>query len=270
MKFRKFILFILASCTIFSCSNELSNTEMDPLKSYKNLDYYVEDGILNIRNNDVFEKLLVENSKKTKEELVEWQDSVGFECFQSYYNTIFEEYEQIIGAENPIANLEKYKYDYKDYIEMPGGMIDGLPNYCISPRLDMIYATVANVNGLVIIEGKTIDAKDIIKLKSAYNCYKNTSDRRMWVEVYITTSTGNILSVYVTQQKKIVFAWASYQTSYSWQLETPAITTWYTPNDVPTGTIITMPLPNGTNYLKMWNRGVGESNACTFTLPITF
>lgn len=270
MKARKFVLFILASYTIFSCSNELSNTEVDQLKSYKNLDYYVEDGILNIRNNDIFEMLIVKNSKRTKKELSVWQDSVGFECFQSHYNTIFEEYEQIIGGENPIANLEKYKYNYTDYIEMPGGMIDGLPDYSIRPRLDMIYATVANVNGLVIINGKTIDAKDIVKLKSASYCYKNTSDRRMWVEVYTTTSTGNILSVNVSQQKKILFAWASYQTQYYWQLQTPANTTWSTPGDVPSDWIITMPMPTGTNYLKMWNRGVGESNACTFTLPITF
>ena len=270
MKFRKLVLYILVSFSIFSCSNELSNPEADQLKSYKNLDYYVEDGILNIRNNDVFEKLIVENSKKSKEELAEWQDSVGFECFQSYYNTIFEEYEQIIVGQNPIVNLEKYKYDYMDYIEMPGGMIDGLPDYSISPRLNMNYATVANAKGLVKINGKTIDAKNIVKLKSAYNCYKNTSDRRMWVEVYTTTSIGNILSVYVTHQKKVLFAWVSYSTLYEWKLSDPATTTWSTPGDVPTGTIIVMPLPNGTNYLKIWNRGVLEPNACIFTLPITF
>lgn len=270
MKFCKYLLYIIASFTIFSCNNELSNPEADQLISYKNLDYFVKDGVLNIRNNDVFEKLIVENSKKTAEELAEWQDSVGFECFQSYYNTIFEEYEQIIGGENPIVNLEKYKHDYMDYIEMPGGMIDGLPDYSISPRVNMYYATVANVNGLVKINGETIDAKNIVRLKSASSCYKSISDRRMWVDVYTTTSTGNILSVNVSQQKKILFGWASYKTQYYWQLEPYATTTWYTSGDVPSDWIITMPMPYGTNYLRIWNRGVGESNACTFTLPITF
>ena len=271
-KYKNIVICVLASFTIFSCNKEINIPESDEnnyLKSRENLEYYVENGILNIKDKKVFENLIVENSKKTKKELEEWQDSVGFKCFQTFYQSIFNEYEAIIEGENPIENLKKYEYSYKDYIEFPGGMIDDLPDYSINPRLNMIYATVANVNGLVKIKGKIIDAKNFVKLKSSSHCYKKTSSRRMWMDVTTThISTGNILDVQVSQQKKVVFAWVSYQTQYFWELETPPLGYYYSINDVPTGTVIYMPWPNGTNYLKMWNRGVGESNACTFTIPI--
>ncbi|MGM0408842.1 MAG: hypothetical protein ACQERU_12730 [Bacteroidota bacterium] len=232
-------------------------------------DVYVENGILHIKDKAAFERIIVENSKKTEEELVFWQDSIGFDCFQVAYNIIFNEYIELLDNKNPIENLENFKTIYSDFVEMTGGTIEGLPDYSIKPRINPIYATVANIDGLVNIGGELINAKEIVRLKSSGYCYKNTSTRRMWVEVINTHySTGNILAVEVSHQKKILFAWVSYKTKYFWELENPPLGYYYTNGDVPTGYAIYMPWPNGTNYLKMWNRGVGESNTCTFEIPI--
>lgn len=271
MKFNKLVFFILAGFAILSCRNELSVTDQDinQLKSLNELEYYVEDGVLNIRDYDVLKKLTIENSKKSKVQLAAWQDSVGFKCFQTFYQTIFNEYEAIIEGENPIENLKKFEKRYQDFIEFSGGMIDGLPDYSINPRFNMNYASVANEKGFVKISGKMVDAKKYVKLKSSSHCYKTTGTRRMWVDVTTThISTGNILDVQVSHQKKVLFAWVSYQTRYHWELETPPLGSYYTIDEVPSGTIIYMPWPNGTNYLRMWNRGVEEAYACIFTIPI--
>lgn len=262
MKFINIALIVLASFIIFSCSKEINIPEQEENLLKSNLEYYVEDGILNVRDKKVFERLIVRNSKKSIEELISWQDSLGFESFLSVYESIFSEYERIIEGENPIERLEQFRVDYKDYITMATGSYDGLPDYSIQPTIDMLYASVANANGIVKINEKLINSKNIIKIKSVDSCYKSTSRRRMWIDVN-RFSNGNIASAYVTHQKKIVFAWVSYKTQYYWELENPPNNYWYTNGDVSSGYTIAMPT-GGTDYLKMWNRGVGDTNYCIF------
>jgi len=265
MKIRNLTLVIITYIVILSCNKEINNHESiddNHLKSTERLEYFVEKGILNIRDYEVFEKLIVENSKKTINELIEWQNTIGFNSFQVFYSKIFDEYEEIVQNESPIERLHQYVQMYSNYIEMPGGTIDGLPDYSIKPKINALYASVANIDGLVKINGKIIDAKNAVKLKSSRRCYKNTSSRRMWVEVFWThPSTGNIMAVEVSHQKKVLFAWVSYSTQYYWELFNPPLGYWYTPGDVPNGYAIYMPQPNGTSYLRIWNRGVGENNA---------
>lgn len=131
----------------------------------------------------------------------------------------------------------------------------------IKPVIDMLYGTVSNADGFVKINGKLIDAKNIVRLKSVDNCYTKTSKRRMWVEV-TRFGPGTIMNEYVSHQKKVVFAWVSYQTEYYWELENPPYG-YYSTHEIPSGVLLAMPT-NGTNYLKIWNRRVGETNACTF------
>jgi hypothetical protein len=231
-------------------------------KSAEKADVYVENGILNIKDESVFWKLVELNSKKTFNELKSWQDSLGFESFQSVYESIFSEYEDIVEGENPIEKLEQFRNDYKDYITMATDSYDGFPDYSIKPVIDMLYASVANASGLVKIDGKLIDAKHISRLKSVDSCYKSTKRRRMWIDVNRFTN-GNIANAYVTHQKKVLFAWVSYKTQYYWELENPPLGYWYTNGDVSSGYTIVMPT-GGTDYLRMWNRGVGEENSCTF------
>lgn len=258
-----FVLGIIVLFAITSCKKD--DVVLDPhlqVKSGENVDIYVEDGILNIKNENVFRKLVELNSKKSFNDLKNWQDSLGFENFLSIYKSIFSEYEKIVEGDNPVQRLRKFKVDYKDYITMATGSYDGLPDYSIEPVINMLYATVANTNGLVRINGKLIDAKNIVRLKSVDSCYKSTSTRRMWIDVNRYTN-GNIASAYVTHQKKVLFAWVSYSTQYYWELENPPLGYYYTYDDVPSGYTIGMPI-GGTDYLRMWNRGVGESNSCTF------
>ncbi|KAF0235773.1 MAG: hypothetical protein FD181_3273 [Prolixibacteraceae bacterium] len=248
---------------IVSCNTDDLLLEPQSLvKSAEKIDIYVESGILNIKDESVFWKLVELNTKKTFDELKSWQDSLGFESFYSIYESIFSKYEIIVEGKNPIVELEQFRNDYKDFITMATGTYDGLPDYSIKPVIDMLYASVANANGLVKIGGKLIDAKSISRLKSVDSCYKSTSTRRMWIDINRFTN-GNIANAYVTHQKKVLFAWVSYKTQYYWELENPPFGYWYTPGDVSSGYTIVMPT-GGTVYLRMWNRGVGESNSCTF------
>lgn len=161
---------------IVSCSKDDALLEPQSLlKSAEKADIYVESGILNIKNESVFWKLVELNSKRTLDELKSWQDSLGFESFYSVYESIFSEYEKIVEGKNPILELEQFRSDYKDFIIMATGTYDGLPDYSIKPVIDMLYASVANANGLVKIDGKLIDAKSISRLKSVDSCYKSTS-----------------------------------------------------------------------------------------------
>lgn len=260
---RYFILGIITLFTIVSCNKDDALLEPQLLeKSAEKADIYVENGILNIKDESVFWKLVEVNSKKTFDELKSWQDSLGFESFFTVYELIFSEYEKIVEGKNPLEELEQFRNDYKDYVTMATGTYDGFPDYSIKPTIDMLYASVANANGLVKIDGKLIDAKSISRLKSVDSCYKSTGTRRMWIEIY-RFSNGNIANAYVTHQKKVVFAWVSYKTQYYWELEYPPLGYYYTIGDVSSGYTIVMPF-GGTDYLRMWNRGVGESNSCTF------
>lgn len=260
---KNLILITIALFATISCNKD--ETMLTPqllIKSAEKADIYVENGILNIRDESVFKELVEINSKKTIDEIKSWQDSLGFESFLFIYETIFLEYEKIIEGENPIKRLEQFRVDYKNFISMGTGTYDGLPDYSIKPIIDMLYASVVNANGLVKINGKLIDAKNIIRLKSIDSCYKSTGSRRMWVDIN-RYSNGNIANAYVTHQKKVLFAWVSYKTQYFWELENPPLGYWYTNDDVSSGYTILMPTL-GTNYLRIWNRGVGESNACIF------
>jgi hypothetical protein len=258
-----FIPVFIAIIAIVSCNKEeaLFETELQT-KSAENEDIYVKDGILHIKDESVFWKLAELNSKKTVNDIIKWQDSLGFKSFLSVYVSIFSEYENIVEGANPIGRLEQFRVDYKDYITMASGSHDGLPDYSIRPVIDMLYGSVANSSGLVKINGELIDSKSITKLKSIDSCYKSISNRRMWIDVN-RYSDGKIASVYVTHQKKVLFAWVSYSTQYLWELENPPYGYWYTNGDVPSGYTIVMPT-GGTDYLRMWNRGVGDSNSCTF------
>lgn len=254
---------IIAMFAIVSCTKEETIYEAELFtKSAEIKEIYVKNGILHIKDESVFWKITEINSTKTTEEILKWQDSLGFESFLSVYETIFTEYEDIIGGKNPIEKLEQFRADYKDYVIMATGSFDGLPDYSIKPIIDMLYLSVANAEGYVNIDGKLIDTKSIIKLKSVDSCYKSTSSRRMWIDVN-RFSNGNIASAYVTHQKKVLFAWVSYKTQYYWELENPPYGYWYTNGDVSSGYTIAMPT-GGTKYLKMWNRGVGDTNYCVF------
>lgn len=246
-----------------SCSKDASLVEVK-----KNSDVFVENGVLNIKNQTVFEKLIIENSKKSLEELKEWQDSLGFESYQVFYNDVFTEYEDVIENATSIEPLEDFKNTFLDYVFFPGGEIDGLPNYVMHPNVDSKYITVSNRYGKVKIGGYLVDAKNVSNLKSAsvfgqMDCSHKSDDGKRRMTIVFTPSPYYTWGtpVHVWHAKKVWFAWVAYKTQYWWQEERNG-TVESTNADIPTDMWIY--LHAGSSYLKIWNRGIGESNACDF------
>ncbi|MGQ1890521.1 hypothetical protein ACT29H_08760 [Thermophagus sp. OGC60D27] len=230
-------------------------------------DVYVDNGILVIKNQSVLNNLILSNSKKSKEELTAWQDSLGFECYQIYYDEIFSEYEEVVNNAKSEAPILEFINTYKNEVFIPGGTIDGLPDYSIEPKVVPPYLTVANKDGIFKLGNETIvstkEKLTTLKSVSTFSCSKKHDKRKMNIQLTVNDPKSNYNYVRVTHSKKVLFAWVSYSTKYYWRYSPNDPGYFATDNDILSGTMFN--LLRGSNYLEMWNRGVGEDHKCIFS-----
>ena len=77
---KNIILFLITTFTIVACQKE-----SEVLPTNDGASYWVENGILNVKNQAVLDSLIAVTSEKSEEEMVAWSDSVGFKSLAAVY-----------------------------------------------------------------------------------------------------------------------------------------------------------------------------------------
>ncbi len=175
------LLVLLTTLTLISCQKE-----SDVLPKGNNANYYVENGILNVKNQSVLDSLVAANFEKSEEEVVAWSDSLGFKSLASVYKDAEKEKDALTVEEL------KAKYEGKLIFNTAKGAEKEFT--CAVEDLDM--AAFVNEDAEFVINGEIKDLKNINSkvfhplnesiLKAANTSdYHATFDGKRWFSVSI-------------------------------------------------------------------------------------
>ncbi len=98
---KNIILFLITTFTIVACQKE-----SEVLPTNDGASYWVENGILNVKNQAVLDSLIAVNSEKSEEEMVAWSDSVGFKSLAAVYKDA--------EKEKDVLSFDELKAKYED------------------------------------------------------------------------------------------------------------------------------------------------------------
>ncbi len=245
------MLFVAVSC---------DKKEADVLENnQEHLEYWVENGVLHVKNEEVLNRLMQENAKKSTEELKAWEEKLGFESYKSFYNQVFSEYEDMRDAAVAANSDEPYyefKSMYEDYVDFPSELIEGAPNRSIAPKVDFSLMTLANREGELVVD----DSKKNATVKKAApddECYVKTKKRKTWIRIYWGTT------IQVTCKKKTMWAWWEYSTTLHWRPFADEKNVGFEKWKVRSGDQIH--ISSSHNYVEAYTSGSGFSRRCKFS-----
>ncbi|MCG8578412.1 MAG: hypothetical protein MI866_00745 [Bacteroidales bacterium] len=248
------ILAIFSGIFFSSCQDETSESDW-----HETQDYFVKEGILHVDNEVVLESLISQASSMSNDELLKWQQELGFQSYYSFYEDIFTEYEQLFENISSESQILEFIDIHKGDVIFPGGTVDGEPNYTIEPKVNTGLDRLANQEGKLIVAGEYVPTNS--SLKSSTHCYKRNGRRRMWVDFLINNQGDKYARV--SHAKRMWVGWRSYRTNYYWRFSSTSPGYFSLKDDVPSGYSISFKGYNP-GYVEIWSRGVGESHKCTY------
>ncbi len=256
-------LFLLSSCTKDNLS---TNVQQD--------DFKVQNGVLYIKDQIVLDSLASLLESKTDEEKIQWENEIGFKSYNTSYNEIFNEYEAVI---NEITDLTQLPLMYtfidihKDKVDFPGGLIDGIDNYSMEPKFKSPYLSLINENGEIYVSNKKMSLieKSLKSTVFCGSCFSKTSSRKMWADLsydgrFFDNNTYTYYELYnvrLKAQKKVLFGWVSYKTTY--YCKQPNDETWHSFGKKSSGSNVLLKSNVKFNEILFASAGVGKSRACT-------
>ncbi|MCW3788804.1 hypothetical protein [Plebeiibacterium sediminum] len=259
-----FLIFFLLPLIISSCSEDSIPENSDIENTLKNI--WVENGVLHVNSESTLDSLVLSNLEKTEDQLIEWQNSLDFENYQSFYNNVFDEYELMV--EDAISKESDEPYfdfvaKYSEFVEFPSEPILGAPNRSMEPLVKSSFNTVVNKLGYIYVGDELINytnkENSLKSSTSSYYCYKKTSKRKMKVTAEFGPNV-NKTTIHCGCKKKTLWAWWSYTTTFWARPNSYGIWTKWKAYD---GDVY-YPTWVDVRYMEIFTDGVKSENKCIF------
>lgn len=272
------LLVLLTTLILISCQKE-----SDVLPKGNNANYYVENGILNVKNQTVLDSLVAANLEKSEEEVVAWSDSLGFKSLASVYKDAEKEKDALTVEEL------KAKYEGKLVFNTENGAEKEFT--CAVENIGMAGLVDEDGSLIIAFEKKnfknvshpSFQPKALANLKGSLGstyAASFSSDHKRWFYVRYSGLfwSGHGISAdhpetyswalinEVRSEKKVWGGWIGYSTSFWGRLGSQAASQLAVYNGNNPG-IFKHIQPYGSVY-KVWTGGVPEAYAIKIVIDI--
>lgn len=224
---KNLILAVCGALALTACSKEELLTEPTTPQTKTAEAVTVENGMLKFTDEAAIESTLSMLLQKDEASLAAWYDSVGFVSQEMAREAALEEFRAMTSLDEYPAFKAKYqdRFLFNENLEE-----EDYQPYVAANRF--AYEMILNADGNVMVGGKTVNYNyDSFEQTMYYRVaheaagpqtrisaetktnqvYVKTKKKKFWAWAWLT---GNEVYIQVTAQKKNIFGWNDYKTSY--------------------------------------------------------